>query len=238
MNYRINNSPTHVLELHSVLFWCRDCICSFRTYKYPHTMHSHESLPVRTRVCCLCFGRPQSDWDSLLIPIFQLEVSRAWLAAAGAQLQSEDREEGKTNRNQGRGGSAEMSFHFLGCSVVLLTGKCGGMHILTEFGSRIWHIYWVLMCDYWLYIMKVNNWKIAEPLLPSAMFWTHQLAPKRDPSSPVRWRQAVNLIFHLFGHLLSSSLSWRCKSFMYSVITLDPSTDDLAPCGFLLWLKG
>lgn len=100
-----------------MLFLCTDCTCSFLNANTLTRNIHEEFLPVPACVCRLCFGRPQSDRDSLLIPIFQLEVSGAWLAAAGAQLQRKDREEGKTNRKEGRDGRGEICFYFLGCLV-------------------------------------------------------------------------------------------------------------------------
>lgn len=79
----------------------------------------------RACVCRLRSGFLQSDRDSPLIPIFQLGVSGAWLAAAGAQLRRRDGEEAKTNRKEGREGRGEVSFHFLGSLVVASAGKCG-----------------------------------------------------------------------------------------------------------------
>lgn len=50
MNYRISNSTNIFSELHSVLFLCKDCKCSFLTCKYPHTTHSPR-VSTCSRMC-------------------------------------------------------------------------------------------------------------------------------------------------------------------------------------------
>lgn len=142
MNYRRNNSTKHFFFQN-----CIQCCCFFvvvrivfgvllraNTHTHTHTFtESFHLFPARACVCVcrLRSGFLQSDRDSPLIPIFQLGVSGAWLAAAGAQLRRRDGEEAQTNREEGREGRGEVSFPFLGSSVVASAGKCGNL-------TRIW----------------------------------------------------------------------------------------------------
>lgn len=118
MNYRINNSTKHFLELHSVLFLCQDCTCSFLMCKYPHTIHS----PRVSTCSCTCVS--SVFWPPAVRPRFPADPrlpARSQRSMAGccwSTAPEEGQGGGKDNRNEGRDGSGEISFHFLGCLVV------------------------------------------------------------------------------------------------------------------------